>query len=142
MKALLDAIVAKCKATSAIAAFSGTGGPFWDIAPEATSEPFMVITQIGGTENKLGFASGAYVEPVQIQFAVYAVGAAVAAGHAETLCNTFDALTSLTVTGGTSRRPLRRQPVRLAADEVDGNGKRIYQASVVYDFCVQRTLGV
>jgi hypothetical protein len=146
MKALVDAVVAKIQNTSNLALFAGVSpdgiaGPFGDIAPERTNPPYMTLKQIPGLPLQHGYGAN-YTELVQLQFDCQDFDRDTAIANAEALCNVFDVLPSLTLAGGQiTRKPIRKEAVKVLTEQIAGTGQRMYHAISVYTFKVQRTKG-
>jgi hypothetical protein len=146
MQRLANAVFAFIRANATIAAFAGVApggavGPFLDLAPAGTLFPYMVISQIPGMPNTQFFGT-AYVGRVHLQFKIIGPSLETVAGHCETFCTIFDAIASLTLTGGeVTRKPLRMEEPRFIHEPIAGDGSRIYSGIIQYRFAVQRARG-
>jgi hypothetical protein len=140
MKAAIDSLVALIRATTAFSGFIGTSGPFWELAPEATDFPFMVLGQVGGSKAVYGFGGGSYIEPLVVQIDLYGVSLETVATNAETVCKTLD-FASLTITSEQCRNIRRLEAPRLMTSGINGKAQRVYKAVIQYRLTVQRTVG-
>lgn len=139
MQAATKALITNITGQAAFSAFLG-GGPYWEIAPERTAFPYMVIGQVGGRQLQYGFSGGSYIEPLTIQIDLYDTSLANVSANADTVTKTLDFVT-LTISGESCRNIMRLEAPRVITEGMSGSGNRVYHAVIQYRLNVQRTVG-
>lgn len=139
MQAATKALIALIAGGSAFSPFLG-GGPYWEIAPERTAFPYMVIGQVGGRQIQYGFSGGSYIEPLTIQIDLYDTSLANVEANADTVTKNLD-FASLTISGELCRNIMRLEAPRVIAEGMSSAGSRVYHAVIQYRLNVQRTVG-
>lgn len=145
MQRLIEGIVSYMQGNATLNAFSGvngnSSGPFYDIAPENTTFPYVVINVVPGRQLLQGYSTK-YVAPSEIQFTVRGTDLLTVGTNTETLCKFFDTISSLTLSGvELTRKPIRFQDPNYVSEPITTDGKRVYAGIIDYVFMVQRTKG-
>jgi hypothetical protein len=134
VKALIEAIVTKFNATSALDAIDG---PWVVRAPKDKSLPYCVFMTITGQKPVEMFGS-TYLEPVPIRFKIIGVDAPTLAGYQDSLHTAFDRYSLLT--GSDKILTMNRDGQWLDTFfDADENGEEVFQAISDYECVVQRT---